>query len=101
EPPRCRRTPRPRFGFRSARSSPLRASHPSQGETSACSFRFPPLSPTEGFLGLAVRFICSNHEYAIRIFVRHVEDLQEAAGPREAGHPLSGIKEARAAAFAS
>ena len=77
-----KRRPVDRLSVAAKRSapSPLRASHPSQGETFACSFRFPPLSPTEGFLGLTVRFICGNHEYALRIFVRHVEDLQEAAG---------------------
>ena len=51
-----------------------------QGGISAFSFRLPPLSSTERFLGLVVQFVCSNHEYALRILVRHVEDLQVAAG---------------------
>jgi hypothetical protein len=38
------------------------------------------LSTTEGFFGLGLQFVCCNHEYAIRILVRNVEDLQEAAG---------------------
>src|SRR5207237_6519549 len=78
---------RPPSGFRSARLPPSRASRPNREGISASSFLFPPLPPAKGLLGLAAQFVGGDYEYAIRILVRHVKDLQIPARYSRANLP--------------